>query len=212
MNIITISREFGSGGRELGKRLADELNVPCYDHEIIELIAKEHGFDENYVATVSEKTLLASYPMTIGHHFSISPLPNEQHVAVMATQEKIIRRFAEKSSCVIVGRGADIILKDMSPLNIFVYASQESKLRRCRERADENENFTDKEMLRKMKSIDKDRAALHELIGDTRWGSREAYHLCVNTSDIEIKSLVPALAAYAESWFSQKGKMSSDGK
>ena len=59
--IITISREFGSGGRELGKRLAEELGIPCYDHQIIEMIAKENGFDERYVANVSEKSIEAAY-------------------------------------------------------------------------------------------------------------------------------------------------------
>ena len=62
MKIITISREFGSGGRELGKRLAEELGIHCYDHEIIELIAKEHGFHERYVANISEKCIEAAYP------------------------------------------------------------------------------------------------------------------------------------------------------
>ena len=71
MKIITISREFGSGGRELGKRLAEELGIHCYDHEIIELIAKEHGFDERYVANISEKCIEAAYPTTIGHRFAI---------------------------------------------------------------------------------------------------------------------------------------------
>ena len=69
--IITISREFGSGGRELGKRLAEELGIPCYDHQIIEMIAKENGFDERYVANVSEKSIEPPYPMTIGHRFAM---------------------------------------------------------------------------------------------------------------------------------------------
>ena len=74
MKIITISREFGSGGRELGKRLAEELGIHCYDHEIIELIAKEHGFDERYVANISEKCIEAAYPTTIGHRFAMPPV------------------------------------------------------------------------------------------------------------------------------------------
>ena len=71
--IITISREFGSGGRELGKRLAEALHIPCYDHEIIEMIAKENGFNEDYVAHVSEKSIEAAYPLTIGHRFGVPP-------------------------------------------------------------------------------------------------------------------------------------------
>ena len=65
--IITISREFGSGGRELGKRLAEALHIPCYDHQIIEMIAKENGLNADYVANVGEKCIEAAYPMTIGH-------------------------------------------------------------------------------------------------------------------------------------------------
>ena len=71
--IITISREFGSGGRELGKRLAKALGIPCYDHEIIEMIAKENGFNEDYVANVGEKSIEAAYPLTIGHRFGMQP-------------------------------------------------------------------------------------------------------------------------------------------
>ena len=71
--IITISREFGSGGRELGKRLAEALHIPCYDHEIIEMIAKENGFNEDYVAHMSEKSIEAAYPLTIGHRFGVPP-------------------------------------------------------------------------------------------------------------------------------------------
>ena len=82
MKIITISREFGSGGRELGKRLADELGIPCYDHQIIEMIAKENGFDERYVANVGEKSIEAAYPMTIGsaHPRRRSPAPDHREL------------------------------------------------------------------------------------------------------------------------------------
>ena len=69
--IITINREFGSGGRELGKRLADALSIPCYDDEIIEMITKEHGWDAGYVARVSERSIRTAYPLTIGRRFSV---------------------------------------------------------------------------------------------------------------------------------------------
>ena len=90
MKIITISREFGSGGRELGKRLAEELGIHCYDHEIIELIAKEHGFDERYVANISEKCIEAAYPTTIGHRFAMPPVQiMDQGFQVAAAQQQI---------------------------------------------------------------------------------------------------------------------------
>ena len=138
MKIITISREFGSGGRELGKRLAEELGIHCYDHEIIELIAKEHGFDERYVANISEKCIEAAYPTTIGHRFAMPPVQiMDQGFQVAAAQQQIIENFAKQGDCVIVGRCADVILKDYHPLNLFVYADAESKIQRCIDRAPE---------------------------------------------------------------------------
>lgn len=101
----------------------------------------------------------------------------------------------------IVGRCADVILYDMNPMNLFVYADQQSKLMRCTKRAPEDEDLSAAEMIRKMHRVDKDRAAYRGLFTDTRWGRKEAYHLCINTSGKETKSLIPALAAYVSCWF-----------
>ncbi len=203
--IITISREFGSGGRELGKRLSEALGIPCYDNEIIQMIAKEHGFDENYIAKVSEKSIQSAYPLTIGHRFAMTPYAvTKQAIKITVEQRKIIEGFASQGDCVIIGRCADVILQNHHPLNIFVYADKESKLKRCIERAPEGENLTPMELERKMRSIDKNRAKYRELYADTKWGDKENYHLCVNTSDKEIKLLIPALAQYIKSWFEVK--------
>lgn len=199
--IVTISREFGSGGRELGKRLADALQIPCYDHEIIEMIADHHGFDKDYVAHISEKDIRAAYPLTIGRRFASPHFAMNEPLQVAITQQKIIRQFANQGDCVIVGRCADIILQDMKPMNLFVYADQPSKLRRCAERTPEGEHFSSAEMVRKMRQVDKNRAAYRGLFTDSRWGQKEAYHLCINTSGKEIKALVPPLAVYVSSWF-----------
>ena len=205
MRIITISREFGSGGRELGKRLADELGIPCYDHEIIEMIAKENGFDERYVANVSEKSIEAAYPMTIGHRFAMPPLQiMDQPIRVAAAQRQIIENFARQSDCVIVGRCANVILEEMHPLNLFVYADMDSKIQRCIDRAPEGENLTRNELLRMIRQIDKQRAQHHQMYSDLKWGTKEAYHLCVNTSGKEIKKLIPALAQYVRLWFGEE--------
>lgn len=199
--IITISREFGSGGRELGKRLADALEIPCYDHEIIDMIAEQHGFDKNYVAHVSEKDFRAIYPMTIAHRFTAPKYVVNGAVQIAVTQRKIIEQLAEQGDCVIVGRCADIILRDMTPMNLFVYADQQSKLARCISRAPEDEKLSSAEMTRKMRQIDRDRAAYRNLFADTKWGQKEAYHLCINTSDKEIKNLIPPLVGYSSCWF-----------
>lgn len=101
----------------------------------------------------------------------------------------------------IVGRNEDIILKSCHLFNIFVYADIQSKLKRCRDRAQEDENLTEKELIRKMRQIDKSRAQTREIISGTAWRQRDVYHLCVNTSDWIIKYLALAVADYAMRWF-----------
>lgn len=201
MRIITISREFGSGGRELGKRLADALEIPCYDHEIIDMVAEHHGFDKDYVAHISEKDIRTFYLSTIAHRFSITQHTAGQPIKIAIAEHEIIRQLAQIGDCVIVGRCADVVCRDMNPLNIFVYADRISKLRRCEERADKEEHFSEKEMLRKMKQIDKERAGYRGLFIEDEWGKKESYHLCVNTSGKEVKTLITALAQYVRDWF-----------
>ena len=201
MRIITISREFGSGGRELGKRLADALGIPCYDHEIIEMVAEKHGFDKNHVAHVSEKDIRVFYPSTIAHRL-VSPHPSsQQSISITIAEHKLIKELAQQGDCVIVGRCADVTCREMKPLNIFVYADKLSKLARCERYAEETERLSEKEMLRKMKQIDRERTAYRALFTEEDWGRKESYHLCINTSGKEIKALVPAVAEYAKLWF-----------
>lgn len=204
MRIITISREFGSGGRELGKRLAEALGIPCYDHEIIEMVAERHGFDRDHVAHISEKDIQLFYPTTIAHRLIMPHPMAQQPVQIAVAEHEIIKELAHAGDCVIVGRCADVILKDLAPMNIFVYADTESKLARCRKKAPENEHFTDKELQKQMKQIDRERTAYRELFTESRWGAKEAYHLCVNTSGKEIKTLIPGIAEYAKLWFGEK--------
>lgn len=202
--IITISREFGSGGRELGKRLSEALGIPCYDHEIIEMIAKEHGFDERYVSTLSEKSILSAYPMTIGNRFSVAQnyLTN-QVITVAVEQRKIIESLAKQGDCVIVGRCADVILAEHKPFNIFVYADEDAKINRCIERSADGEKLTRQKIKSMMRKIDKQRAEYRSFYSDKKWGSCENYHLCVNTSGREIKSLIPGLCEYIRRWFAE---------
>ena len=203
MKIITISREFGSGGRELGKRLADALHIPCYDHEIIEMVAQKSGLDKNYVAHVSENDIRVFYPATIAHRL-IAPHPvMQQPVSVAVAEHELLKKLASEGDCVIIGRCADVVLREQKPLNLFVYADTQSKLARCQQRAEAGETLTERDLLRKMKQIDKERAAYRELFTESDWGKKEAYHLCVNTSGKEIKTLIPALTEYVRLWFGE---------
>ncbi len=197
MKIITIGREFGSGGRELGKRLADALGVPCYDKEIIAEVAKLQGVSPEYVERITQTDIVKVYAGTIGRS-TYAFAYNQTAVNVMTAQREVLKKLATED-CVIVGRQADIILQDLEPLNLFVYADKESKVRRCLARASEGES--EKDIVKQMKRIDKDRAATRRMIGGGEWGDRENYHLCVNTSGKEIKTLIPALVAYVNAWF-----------
>lgn len=198
--IITISREFGSGGREVGKRLSDVLGFKYYDKEIIEEIAKRTGTSNEYVGNISEMGLY-NFPFQFGKTFysNISIQANQTEILVM--QQKILKEIAKEGDCIIVGRGADVILKEYNPMNIFVYSNMESKIERCRKKGKENENFSDKELKNKIKQIDKERIKFHDVLSNLEWGEKENYDLCINTSNLEIKKIIPSLAEYITNWF-----------
>ena len=205
MNIITISREFGSGGRELGKRLADELGYDYYDSEIIQTLSQKSGMDAGYI----EKTLInhgwQNVPITFRTTLSGNIYYQSERINLLIAQKQVIEEIAAMGkNCIIVGRNADVILAKYHPFNIFVCAEMTDKLRRCRERAAQGEQFTDKEMIAKIKHVDKVRAQTRELIGGAPWGQRTGYHLIVNTGDWEIKELTPAVANFAKTYFAKK--------
>ena len=128
----------------------------------------------------------------------------DQGFQVAAAQQQIIENFAKQGDCVIVGRCADVILKDYHPLNLFVYADAESKIQRCIDRAPEGEHLSRNDIARRMKQVDKNRAQYRQMFADNKWGAKETYHLCVNTSGHEIKDLIPGLAAFVRCWFGEK--------
>ncbi len=198
--IITISREFGSGGKEIGKRLADVLGYAYYDSEIITLLAKETGMSEEYIKNISEKGVYP-YAFQFAKSFAMYSTMQSAKTEILVAQAKILKQIAEKGNAIIVGRGANSILKEYNPMNIFVYADMESKINRCKEKAKEDEHLTDKELENKIKEIDKNRKALNDLISNAEWGKKENYNLCINTSNVKIKSIIPALAEYIENWF-----------
>lgn len=198
--IITISREFGSGGKEIGKRLADALGYAYYDSQIITMLAEEMGLAEEYVKNISEKGMYP-YPFQFAKSFTNYSVLQNSQTEVLVKQAKILKEIAKKGNAVIVGRGANSILKDFKPMNIFVYATMDAKVKRCIKKADSEEKLTEKEMIKKIKEIDKGRKNFNSLISNAEWGKKENYALCINTTDVEIKSLVVPLAEYAKNWF-----------
>lgn len=200
-NIITVSREFGSGGRELGKRLADELGFRYYDREIVSALSELTGMDENYLEQQLESgSAQTMFPIHYAQSFSQLTTVSDPGVQILSLQTRVIRELAAKGDCIFVGRAADALLEEAHPFKLFVYADEASKLTRCRSRAKDGESLTDREMIRQMKRIDKARAEFYDVIASHQWGDKAAYHLCVNTTGVVIKELIPAIAHYYRLW------------
>lgn len=193
--IITIGREFGSGGREFGRRLSEEIGFAYYDQEIISEISKRTSLSEQYVHAIIEHQPSFSFPIHIGRSFYPEVNPAfDQTMTIYQEQAHIISEMADKSDCVIVGRCADYILKEYNPFRIFVYADMESKIKRCREKAPEDEKLTDKELKQKINKVDKKRAKYYEFYTGHSWGKKLNFDLCINTTQTVIKEIVPVIA------------------
>lgn len=193
--IITIGREFGSGGRELGKRLSDLLGIAYYDQEIVAEIAKRTQLAENYVQQIVEQKSGVFFPITIGRTFH-SPGGDyllKQYTSIYAEQANVLREMAERSDCVIVGCCGDYILREYQPTRLFVYANEAAKLARCRQKADEHEHLTDRELCRMIKKVDQNRAKYYTYYTGHTWGDRTNYDLCINTSSVSVKDIAEAL-------------------
>ena len=205
MKIITISREFGSGGRELGKRLAEQLGFAYYDREIVTAIAQQQGADPDFVEKALDSHLWQSVPLHFHHSFtSINNLQSLQ-TDLLIEQTRVLERIAERGEdCVIVGRNADAILAKENPFNIFVCADMEARIDRCIARAEEGEDTSRKKIQANIRRIDRARAQTRDIISGSKWGYRSTYHLIVNTTDWNIKELTPAVAEFALRWFDRE--------
>lgn len=205
MRIITISREFGSGGRELGKRLSELLGYGYYDREIVAAIAENKGMNESYVEKLTESRAMKSVPMHFRSSFSGGIAMGQARTDLLLEQKKVIEAIARTGkNCVIVGRNADVLLQDSAPFKLFVCADMDAKIRRCMERAGKDEKLSRKEMERKIRAIDKGRAQARQIVTDIPWGDRTAYHLTVNTAEWDIKELAPMIAGIANCWFERR--------
>ncbi len=205
MNIITISRQFGSGGRELGRRLAAVLGYDYYDKEIIAEIAKNKGMDRDYVKNAVNS--LRAQPVQLTARGSIAKYTTAPQTALMLEEKKVIEEIAKQGrNCVIVGRNADIILSAFKPMNVFVCADMDSRVQRCVNHAPQGENLTARELEKKIKQIDKARIKSRRVITGKEWGRNDAYHLTVNTAGWNIEQLAVAVADFALNFFGRDEK------
>lgn len=200
--IITIGREFGSGGREIGKRLAEELQIAYYDNEIVNEIVKHSNLAEDYVNQILENNIVRYFPITVSHTFSFFEYPQlDFENKVYTAQNEVIEGLAEKSDCVIVGRCADYILREKNPFRLFIYADTETKIARCIEKGEADEGMTEKALKQKIKKVDRSRANYYEFFTGLKWGDKKNYDLCINTTNINLKSVVKELASICNIYF-----------
>lgn len=193
--IITIGRRFGSGGRVIGRTLADKMGLPFYDKEIITAAAKESGLCDSFMESFEETptaSLLYSLVMNAQSGFY-----RDKPIELVAYEAQInaVRAAAAKGPCVIVGRCADYILKDdYDVVSVFITASPEYRAEYDAKR----ENISVKEAMAKLKRIDKARASYHNYHADTKWGASDSYELCLNSEHLTPEQAAELIKRYIE--------------
>lgn len=186
--VITISRQFGSGGRTIGKEVAEKLGIPCYDQELIEKIAEDTGLTAEFVSDHTENTL---YGTLIASAFNTYSATATQDY-LWDIQVKIISELAEKGPCVIVGRCADYILRDKADcLKVFIFADDDSRADRIINLYGVKEDSPQKRLAKK----DKRRAAYYRFYTDIEWGDVKNYHISLNSGEIGIEKCVDIIAS-----------------
>lgn len=177
--IITISREFGSGGRFIGEEVAKQLGIKYYDKDIIAQIAEQSGFSPEYI---TEKAELSPKKGLFAYAFSGRDVTGKSiEDMVYEAQRKVILEIAEKESCVIIGRNADFILKDRDDvLNVFIHGDMPEKVARiCK-----LYHVTEEEAEKMMADIDKRRMTNYRFYTDQKWGMAKNYTLSLNSSEL----------------------------
>ena len=186
-NIITISRQFGSGGRTVGKLLAERLGVPFYDKELVKQVADETGFDVGYIeenGEFSPSKSIFSFAMSQGIPIMQNGLSMSDFI--FCVQRQVILNLAEQP-CVIVGRGADYILKDREDcFNVFIHADVQSRAERIVKLYGESEKKPNQRLADK----DKKRKIYYKHYTDREWGDAKNYDICLNSGKIGIDKCV----------------------
>ena len=186
-NVITISRQFGSGGRTVGRRLAERLGVPFYDKELVNQVADETGFDVSFIEENGEfspsKSIL-SFAMSQGIPIMQNGLSMSDFI--FCVQRQVILKLAEQP-CVIVGRGADYVLRDREDcFNVFIHADVQSRAERIVKLYGESEKRPEQRLADK----DKKRKIYYKHYTDREWGDAKNYDICLNSGKIGIDKCV----------------------
>ena len=198
--IITLSREFGTGGHEVGRKLAEKLGIKFYDDELIKIAAKDLGFNENYVQDNEERIPDFSFSGMFGGINTYMINPSDQ---IQENEFELIRKIASEGSCIILGRAADYILQDdPDQVSVFIFAPVEARLRRLAQDKEHykaylpEDNYTEEQLAKAVKVIDKQRKKYYEFYTENQWGERDVYDLLINTDRTGIDGAVEVIAAY----------------
>ena len=207
--IITIGRQYGSGGHEIGEKLAHSLGVKFYDNSLIDRVSKESGLCKEVIAEHDEKPTssflynLVTDPYSVSfNRGAITDMPYGQKIFL--AQYNTLKKIAEEGSCVIVGRCADYILKDCDNLiSVFIYADKNFRLQRA---ALENPGLNENKLKDLLDKKDRLRQSYYNYYSDTKWGHATTYDLCLNSSKLGIEGSVKCLEEYL-SIYSQKSSL-----
>lgn len=181
--IITISREFGSGGRTIGKETAEKLGIPCYDSELLHKIAEESGFAESYIQDAGEYAPSGFLSAMLSNR-ALGPTNGDR---LWQIQYDLITELAEKGSCVIVGRCADYILREKADcLRVFIHASLDYRAKRIVSVYGERETSPEE----RLRDKDKRRAAYHRFYTNMKWGYAQNYDICLDSGTLGIETCV----------------------
>ena len=192
--VITIARSYGSGGKTLGKLLADKMGINCYDREIIRMASDSSGINEELFGRVDEKLkksplfgIVRSNPYK-GN--GVIPPESSNFVSddnLFNYQAQVIKELAEKESCVIIGRCADYVLKDNpNVIRLYLYAPLED----CIKRVMAQNSITEKETIKKIETIDKYRSDYYKYYTGKEWNDARNYDFCLNTTSMSYEKLI----------------------
>ena len=189
--VITISREFGSGGRTIGREVARQLGIKCYDSELIEKIAEESGLARDYIADKGEYAAHSNwFANAFAASRSYSGMSTQDYL--WTVQRKIILDLAEKESSVIVGRCADYILQDRNDcLRVFIHADMQKRAERIVKVYGETDESPEKRLADK----DKRRKAYYRFYTDMEWGRSQHYHLCLDSGELGLNKCADVIAS-----------------
>lgn len=199
--VVTIGRHYGSGGKEIGRKVAEALGVTFYDEELVTMAAEQSNIDKSVLNHVDEKatgSLLYSLVMGGGLRGLSAPLYYEMPIndKLFIAQSDVIKRLAAQDSCVIVGRCADYVLEhtNAKTLKVFLYADMEYKISRIQTLY----SLDRKTAIERINKTERQRKSYYNYYSDKEWGNMSSYDLCLNVAEIGIENSVEIICRCAE--------------